>query len=190
VNHAHPMPAKASDAELLACIGAGELGSLGILFDRYAVDVGRFMARLGACSGEIDDLVQATFLDVVRAAGSFDGRASARNWLLGIARMTVRRNQRSLARLRRRLVAWGNEPVAPQETPGQSFERRQATGRAIGALARLSSKKREVFVMVVLEGMSGEEAAGVLGIPLSTVWTRLHHARRELRRELVTKETP
>jgi RNA polymerase sigma-70 factor (ECF subfamily) len=176
------------DHDLLARVAAGELGALGTFFDRHADGVRRFVARLGVPSGEIDDLVQATFLEVLRAAGAFDGRAPARNWVLGIASMMVRRHRRSLMRVARGLVAWGSEPPPPPETPGQSFERRESTGRAVRALERLSTKKREVFVMVVLEGMSGEEVARALGIPVATVWTRLHHARRELREALGPKE--
>ena len=46
--------------------------------------------------------------------------------------------------------------------------------------AALSEKKREAFVLVTLEGLSGEEAAQALGVPVNTLWTRLHHARLEL----------
>jgi RNA polymerase sigma-70 factor (ECF subfamily) len=56
--------------------------------------------------------------------------------------------------------------------------------RAQRALSRLSAKKREVFVLVALEGMSGAEVANALHIPVATVWTRLHHARLELRAAL------
>ncbi len=48
------------------------------------------------------------------------------------------------------------------------------------ALERMSPKKREVIVLAVIEGLPGEEVARVLGVPVATVWTRLHHARREL----------
>ncbi len=177
-----------SDAELLVKIAAGELKALGALFDRYEPDVKRFIARMGVGPGDVNDLVQLTFLDVTRAAASFDGRASARNWLLGIAAMIVRRYRRSLLRVAKGLLAWANEPVQSPETPGRTFELRESARRAAAALARLSAKKREVFVMVVLEGVSGEEAARALGIPVATVWTRLHHARRELRAWLTQDE--
>jgi RNA polymerase sigma-70 factor (ECF subfamily) len=49
------------------------------------------------------------------------------------------------------------------------------------ALARLSAKRREAFVLVTLEGTTGEDAAAALGISINTLWTRLHHARRDLR---------
>ena len=48
-----------------------------------------------------------------------------------------------------------------------------------GVLERMSPKKREVFALFELEGLSGEEIAARIGVPVNTVWTRLHHARRE-----------
>jgi RNA polymerase sigma-70 factor (ECF subfamily) len=183
--------AKTSDPEVLARISAGEVGALGILFDRYVADVRRFLVRLGVRSPDVDDLAQATFLDVLHVARAFDGRPSARNWLFGLASIRVRRHRRSVMRIARDLVAWGQDVEPPaQETPSQSFERREAAAAAARALGHLSPAKRDVFVMVVLEGMSGEEAAGILGIPVATVWTRLHHARRELRERLAAKESP
>jgi RNA polymerase sigma-70 factor (ECF subfamily) len=52
--------------------------------------------------------------------------------------------------------------------------------RFVRALARLSAKKRAVFVLVELEGMTAEDAASALEIPAATARTRLFHARREL----------
>jgi RNA polymerase sigma-70 factor (ECF subfamily) len=52
------------------------------------------------------------------------------------------------------------------------------------ALARLSEEKRLVLVMIELEELSGEEVATALGIPVATVWTRLHYARTEVREHL------
>ena len=49
------------------------------------------------------------------------------------------------------------------------------------ALERLSAPKREVLLLAEVHGFSGEEIATMLGVPIGTVWTRLHHARREMR---------
>lgn len=178
-------PTPTSDAELLAGIAAGNLGHLGTIFDRYERDVRRFVVRLAVPRAEVDDVVQAVFIETSELAERFDGRVSARAWILGIAANTVRHHRRSLARVARRLAAWAAEPrttVAPAVDDAVDVARRADLARR--ALARLSPKKREVFVMVVLEEVSGEEAAVALGIPVGTVWTRLHHARRELRRRL------
>jgi RNA polymerase sigma-70 factor (ECF subfamily) len=132
--------------------------------------------------GDVDDLVQATFLDALRSAARFDGRESAKPWLLGIAVMIVRRHRRSVATLAARLAAWAAEPFGTIErNPEEQAELTEAKGRAQRALDSLSAKKREAFVLVVLEGMAGEDVAHALGIPTPTVGTRVHHARKEIR---------
>lgn len=178
-------PVSTSDAELLEAVAAGDLEALGVIFDRYERDVRRYLGRLGISAEDADDLVQATFLEVVRAAKRFDPERAMRSWLFGIATMMVRRHRRSVARTIARLAKWASLPrhQAP-ETPAESFESNETGQRFERAFDELSAKKRDVFTLVVVEGFSGEEAARALGIPVNTVWTRLHHARRELRAAL------
>ena len=176
------------DADVLARIAAGELSSLGVLFDRYAIDVRRFIARLGIGPGDVDDLTQATFLLVAQAASSFRGSASGRAWLFGLAANVVRRHRRSLARVAARIAAWATELRADSPaTPESTSDVGERAALAARALTRLPAKKREVFVMVVMEDLTAEEVATTLGIPIGTVWTRLHHARRALRAHLEEK---
>jgi RNA polymerase sigma-70 factor (ECF subfamily) len=173
--------AHAEDPVLLARIGAGDLESLGDLFDRHGADVRRFLVRLGVDRGDVDDLVQLTFLEVVRAAVHFDGRISAKPWLLGIGATIVRRHRRSLAKAFVRVQAFLTHlRSSDPDTPAEALEGRETEQRVVRALDALSEKKREVFVLIALEGASGEEAARALGVPLNTIWTRLHHARRDL----------
>jgi RNA polymerase sigma-70 factor (ECF subfamily) len=147
--------------------------------------VRRYFGRLGILPGDADDLVQAVFLEVMRAAERYESQYGVRSWLCGIATIMVRRHHRSLARLAARMAAWaGIEDKARIPTPCEMVEQDQAARILERALEGLSEKKREVFVLVTLEGLSGEEAASALGIPLKTVWTRLHYARRELRAAL------
>jgi len=178
-----PLPAKsASDLRLIEQICAGDLGSLGVLFDRYEPEVRRLLARLGQRHADSDDLIQSTFLQVIRAAPGFDPRFSVRNWLLGIAAMMARRHRHSISRTADRLAAWAQvkRPIDPV-TPSEAFDSLETERRMQAALARLSPKRREAFVLVTLEGASGDEAAAALGISVNTLWTRLHHARRDLR---------
>jgi RNA polymerase sigma factor (sigma-70 family) len=177
--------AETRDAALLERMAAGDLSSLGVLFGRYVDDVRSFVARLGVDAGDIDDLAQSTFLTAMSAAASFHGGGSARAWLLGIAVNLVRRRRRSLARLAARVAAWAQESHEDAAlTPEDATDLSERSRRAARALMRLSDRKRDVFVMVVMEGMSAEEVASSLGIPIGTVWTRLHHARRDLRARL------
>lgn len=170
-----------SDADLLAAIASGNLEALGELFDRHEPDVRRYVGRLGVAAGDVDDLVQGTFLEVMRAAERFDPRHPARSWLLGIATVMVRRHRRSLGRALARLLGLADAPRAPGPArPDQLYELDESTRRLHAAFSRLSAKKREVFVLCTFEGLSGPEVARALDIPVNTAWTRLHHARQEL----------
>lgn len=174
-----------SDANLVAVVSQGDLDGLGELFDRHAPNLRRYLVRLGVPWGDIDDLVQLTFLELVRAAPRFDERCAVRPWLIGIATTLVRRHRRSLARTAARLAAWaGFATSETTQTPADICEIDEQARRFADVLDKLTLKKREVFVLVTLQGLSGEEAAEVLGIPINTVWTRLHHARVELRAAL------
>jgi RNA polymerase sigma-70 factor (ECF subfamily) len=174
-----------TDGELVAAIAGGDLDALGELFDRHHAAVRRLAVRLGASEADADDLVQATFLEVVRAANGYDREHSVRTWLLGVTAMMMRRHRRSLARLAARLTTWASLPTSDgPATPDATFESEQAARRFDRAFRALSDKKREAFALVVLEGLSGEDAAAALGVPVNTIWTRLHHARRELKAAL------
>jgi len=183
--------AQVSDhAALVERIARGDLQSLGTLFDLYERDVRRTLGKLGVTAADVDDLLQATFLQVIRAAPSFDARFSVRSWLYGIGAMMARRHRRTTTRLAERMASWAASLARPEsETPGDAFDSEETGRRMEAALQRLSPKRREAFVLVTLEGASGEEAAAALGIPLNTLWTRLHHARKDLRR-WVLGETP
>lgn len=173
------------DTELLRAIADGHLTALGALYDLYEPDVRRVVVRLGVRDSDVDDVIHATFLQVARAAKRFDElRGSVRGWLLGVAANVVRRHRRSFARTARRLLAWANEPNSRTPAVDETFERRQELERLERAIDALSPAKREALVLVALEGLSAQTAAASLGVPVGTVWTRLHHARRELRRAM------
>jgi RNA polymerase sigma factor (sigma-70 family) len=175
----------AVDDRTIADIAAGNLSGLGLLFDRYAEDVRRLLSRLGVPPSDLDDAVQQTFLDVPRASVRFHAGAPVRPWLFGLATIVARRRRRALTRMLARLHAWAREPApAPAESAHVEYELKVEARRAEDALQSISGKKREAFVLVVLEGMSGAEAADVLGVPVATIWTRIHHARLELRERL------
>lgn len=171
-----------ADDALVGRIAEGDLTCLGVLFDRYEHDVRRLLARLGTPPSDLDDLVQQTFLDVPRASTRFRPGASVRAWLLGLATILARRRRRALSRMFSKLHEWSLEPRATHApSAADTLELSLEAARARAALQLLSPKKREAFVLVVLEGMSCAQAAEIVGAPLPTVWSRIHHARAELR---------
>jgi RNA polymerase sigma-70 factor (ECF subfamily) len=159
-----------SDAEILQRIANGDLGALGALYDRYHAPLRQFVAR--AVRDDVDDLVHITFLEAAKSAARYDGRP-ARPWLIGIALKHLARRRTALARLMRVVSSLhAPEPAVAPPDERADLER---------ALAKIAEPKRIAFLLAELEGMSGPEIAALTGVPVGTVWTRLHAARRELR---------
>jgi RNA polymerase sigma factor (sigma-70 family) len=178
------LPSEMPDEALVAAIGAGASAALGALYDRHHVIVRRFLARLsGTDDRDLDDLVQATFEAVVRAARSFDNRSSARTWLLGIANNTARRHVRTEVRRRKlsEVVTLDLSGAAAVSDPGSDAAARERAVRLQQAILALPPKLRETFVLVYLEGLPGAEVARLLDAREGTIWKRLHEARAKLR---------
>ena len=169
-----------SDPEIMRRLAGGEIGALGELYDRYHEPVRRFVARATSDAEDVDDLVHATFLSAAKSAAHYDGRPSCRPWLIGIAVQFLRRRRRAFSRLVALLSSLhGAKPTAVDPRPAL-----QARSDVERALRRISENKRVTFLMAEAEGMSCAEIAAALRIPIGTVWTRLHAARRELRHAL------
>jgi RNA polymerase sigma factor (sigma-70 family) len=177
-----------SDAELIERIACDDMEALGALYDRHYDAVLRFAFR-ATSRHEAEDITQATFLTAARVAKSYDGRLSARPWLFGITVNIVRQRRRAASRFRNMLLsfAWWSDKRSFDPT-GRNDARSQLS--AIDrALARLSHAKRVVVLMAEVEDIPAEDIALALGIPVGTVWTRLHAARRELRAALAGQES-
>lgn len=169
-----------TDPELICQLARGELGALGALYDRYRTPVRRFIARSTGDAHDVDDLLHATFLAAASSAARYDGRACCRPWLVGIAAQLVRRRRQSFARL----LSIFSALKGSREAFGDPRSALQARTDLERALARLSEAKRVTLLMAEVEGMSCAEIAETLSVPIGTVWTRLHAARRELRQTL------
>lgn len=170
-----------ADAAVLSAIARGEAHLLGVLFERYHHHLRRALRRSHVPWGEVDDVVQITFLEVLKIAGSFDGRASCRGWLCGVALRLASRKHRSALRRQRTLRALGEGAHAEMAPDAFEITASRETLREIErALGTLKPKKRHVFVRAVIEGSSMSETASELGVPQATVRTRLFHARAEV----------
>lgn len=171
----HALRSTAGDGALLARVAQGDTAAFGALYDHYAPGLLRFARRLEPQDAE--DIVQTTFLRALRLAASFDAQApSARSWLFAIAAHVAQERKRTVRRWTAALLRLSEQPrrIAPA-TSDARFDLDRA-------LAQLSVAKRTVLVLAEVEGFACEEIASMLEIPIGTVWTRLHHARRELRR--------
>jgi RNA polymerase sigma-70 factor (ECF subfamily) len=143
------------------------------------VDVARWVRALGANPADIEDLTQEVFIIVRRKLASFDGR-NLPGFLYRIARRTVRDHRRS-AWIRRLMGRPTRVPDLPAHGPSalQILHEGERQRLVEGILAKMSDARRTTFVLFEIEGYSGEEIADIQSLPLNTVWTRLHHARKD-----------
>ena len=177
------------DATLAAALTAGDVSALGELYDRHAEGVRRFVLRAGSSVTDADDLVHDTFLALFDGAGSYDASRPMRAFLLGIAGKLLLRRRRSVfsrLALLARFAPVPSEPPSPEDLAAGN----EAAAHLGTALRRLSAAKRVTFVLADIEGLSGPEVANALGVPVATVWTRLHFARAELRAVLSRRGGP
>ncbi|WP_431930762.1 sigma-70 family RNA polymerase sigma factor [Micromonospora sp. RP3T] len=137
-------------------------------------EVWRFTAAL-VDPDSADDLTQETYLRALRALPGFEGRSTARTWLLGIARRTCADHLRTLVR-RRRL----DERLAAQAATDRPYPDPAGQLGATDLVRRLPAERRSAFVLTQLLGLSYAEAADVEGVPVGTIRSRVARARDEL----------
>lgn len=156
------------------------------LYDRHANAVFAFVLMVGGSRGIAEETTQETFMHVLENAQKFDaGRAaSARPWLLGIARNFMR----SLKRHERFSENLADEPACT-ETPEWALGISQRAEATLNAIRLLDREQREVLVLCVLQEQDYQTAASVLDIPVGTVRSRLSRARVRLA-ALVADEEP
>lgn len=169
---------------LLLRFAQGEPDAVNMVYRRHVASVGRVIARMGGGSPEeVEDLVQATFLEAIRGAHRFHGATSVRGWLVGIALNLTRMHRRTMGRERRRytLLDPSPEPAPSSEQLYVAEEDRQRLAEAIGELPDL---QREALILCEIEGLSAKEVSALLGAPPATIWRRVHDARTTLKKLL------
>jgi RNA polymerase sigma-70 factor (ECF subfamily) len=153
------------------------------LFDRHARAVNAFAAyRVG--SDDAEDVLSETFLVAFRRRADFDlSRESAAPWLLGIASRLIRRHRAVEARQWRSFAAAVGENVASLGGLDDAMRRVDAE-REVRALreriAGLPAKDRETLLLYAWQGLSYEDIAEALGVPVGTVRSRLNRVRKRL----------
>jgi RNA polymerase sigma factor (sigma-70 family) len=157
-----------------------------LLFQRHEPSIQRYVVRrLGADAA--DDIVAETFLLAFRRRADYDtARGNVLPWLYGIATNLLGRHRRDEIRLYKALARTGIDPVIAPFTD-QVDERVTATAasrRLAEALARLKPGYRDALLLVAWGGLSYEETAAALDIPVGTVRSRISRARADLRRTL------
>lgn len=173
-----------SDAELWrAVVGGHAAESLAVVLDRHQERIHRHALGLVPARDDAKDVVAITFLEAWRRRAEVrfvDG--SLLPWLLVTATHTARNITRSARRYRDLIERVPLSLEAPD--PAGALEE----GRAVAALKTLSEAHRTVVTLCVIEGLPVADAALVLDVPVGTVKSRLHFAKRALSERLVPEE--
>lgn len=147
------------------------------IYEEWFDEVVRWARALGGPEADLDDISQEVFLVVQRKLGAFDGR-NLGGWLYRITANTVSDHRRR-AWFRRVLRGGPDLDTLPARgSTAEELERREARRLLYRLLARLGERHRRALILFEIEGYSGEEIAALEGVPVATVWTRLHHARK------------
>ena len=173
-----------SDAQLMRALSDGQQEALGPLYSRYAPLVFH-IGQQSLDRAAAEELVQEVFLAVWRGAGSFDpAQGDFKPWLL---RLTHWKILNELRRRRRHPVGRDAEDddvvdaePGPEERAGQSENELLVQS----ALASLPDKQRQAVVLAFLNGMTHEQVASALDVPLGTAKTRIRSGLQILRLQL------
>jgi RNA polymerase sigma-70 factor (ECF subfamily) len=146
---------------------------------------------------EAEEAVQAAYVAAFASIGSFEGRSALSTWLTRIVANEALGRRRSDQRRRRQLEQEGVAVMdryrdalmrgSDSELPDAALAREQVRRLLERAVGELPDLFRTVFVLRDVEGLSSEETAEILGVPVATVKTRLFRSRRRLQ-ELLAPE--
>lgn len=175
---------KPADEVLIKAVLDGDADCFAPLVARYQTRVMRFILKYEYNTHEAQDLAQETFLQAFRALPSFNYRARFSTWLTGIAFNLIKNH---ISRTPSKRIVHLDMDDLPEgatgssrDDPARDYENRQLLAAMARAVAALPQHMRDAIVLVASEGLSYEEAADTLGVPVGTVKSRLCRARVQL----------
>ena len=184
-----------SDEDLMVHYQGGEVRAFEILLGRHRKPVFNFILRFVGDRETAEDLLQETFMRVIKGAENYKRQAKFTTWLYTIARnlcvdQTRRRKHRRHASLDAPMgsdddsgtlldVIAGNEMPSDRKTVNKQLHHKLQ-----GAIAGLGEEQREVFLMREFLDMPFKQIADVVGVPENTVKSRMRYALEKLRLEL------
>jgi len=159
------------------------------LFRQHAPFVARFLFRLGVRPDGIEDAVQEVFLVVHRQGGYRPGAAKPTSYLANLAvHAAAAYRRRERARGAREADTAVEDVASTRSDPVEVLETNESLRRLQDVLDRLEPDLRTTLVLVEIEGETCASIAATMGIPVGTVYWRLHQARKKFQRILQTME--
>ena len=174
------------DLDLIRRMQAGDDDAVRDLYALYGQRLHAYALRLTDDPATAEDVTQNTLVTAWRTARSFRGEGRLIAWLLGIVHHTAMKAIRNSTNY---LDDMGEETVSEnQPSPEEQAQVRDERRWVRQGMQRLSSEHRAVLELIFYQGLSLNEAAHVLDVPLGTVKSRLSYARNHLRGVLTRTE--
>ena len=185
-----------TDEDLLLALRGGHADSLGVLVARWEGPLFRFVSRLVDRPDDARDVCQETFLRILHKADAFRDGARFSTWMYQIALNLCRDQTRRKRRWGRLMVATAASEVdAPRDhaapetvatNPAAAYEHTERRSAVRRALSDLPREQREVLLLKEYEGLKFREIADVLGVPESTVKSRMYAGLDAMRMSLAS----
>ena len=163
-------------------MGEGDRDAYQELLKRYASRLHHFALRLTRNTAEAEDIVQETFMRLWVHAGEFDPKARATTWLHRIAHNLAVDRLRARGRLAE--LDEDAEPVSGSSSQAVLLDAKRGAEGLHRALDAMSERQSTAIVLVHLHGLSGKEAADVMGIGEAALESLLSRGRRTLKARL------
>jgi RNA polymerase sigma-70 factor (ECF subfamily) len=177
-----------SDSQIIERTLGGEPDAFNVLVRRWERQIYGLTLRMLGRDDEAKDATQETFLSAYRNLSKFRGEAKFSSWIyriaLNICNTKLRGRSKSIISLDEQREETGFELAADTEDLGSHIQQEQITRHVRRALQGLPAEMRQVIIMKEYEGLKFSEIADILGIPLSTVKTRMYTGLSELRKRL------
>lgn len=184
-------PGPVSDEELLSAARLGDAAALEALLLRYQPHLVRFGLRICGNVDDAGEVAQESLISMARSIHDFRGDSSVSSWLYTIARrfcIKKRRRSKFAPLLEESLDAPGSDTARQLADARPSPEQAAINGEFVSMLAHaidaLDPAQREVLILRDVEGLPAQEVAGILGISVDAVKSRLHRARVAVRQGL------
>ncbi len=168
-----------TDLDLIMRWKGGDQRAATLLVERHAGAVARFASSVGA-KGDVQDVVQDTFVRAFASIDSFRGDSSLRTWLFTIARRLLLDLRRSQRRRGEEVEVQENDATTEYDSL-DTVVADETQRRMHAAVAQLTKTQREVFLLRVTEGLSYKEIAGVAGTTEGAARVHYHNAMRAIK---------
>lgn len=161
---------------------AGDAAAWDVLFQRYQLPLYVYVFELVHDEQSSLDIVQETFISAARHIGSLQQDEKFGSWLFGIAHQKCIQRWRKQSRENAALEEVADTPTEVEEDPSELLIRQEQEAEFMKLLNQLSLPQRSVLLLYFLEDFSIEEIAGITGASLGTVKSRLHYAKKALKK--------